>query len=55
MLDEITVFDLRYYNFSVPGYIEENGIDEVLFIYNVDNFTEDNNLNKISVYLKNKQ
>ena len=53
--DEITVFDLRYYNFSVPGYIEENGIDEVLFIYNVDNFTEDNNLNKISVYLKNKQ
>ena len=53
--DEITVFDLRYYNFSVPSYIEEHGIDEVLFIYNIDNFIEDNNLSKISVYLKNMQ
>ncbi len=53
--EEITVFDLRYYNFSVPSYIEEHGIEEVLFIYNIDNFIEDNNLSKISVYLKNKQ
>ncbi len=53
--DEITVFDLRYYNFNVPSYIKENEIDEVLFIYNIDNFIEDNNLNKISVYLKNMQ
>lgn len=52
---EITVFDLRYYNFSIPAYLEENEIEEVLFIYNIDNFLEDNNLNKINVYLKNRQ
>ena len=51
---EIVVFDLRYYNFSIPSYLEENNIKDVLFIYNTDNFTEDNNLNKISAYLKNK-
>lgn len=49
---EITVFDLRYYNLSIPKYLEENNIKDVLFIYNVDNFINDNNLNKISAYLK---
>lgn len=48
---EIVVFDLRYYNLSVPKYLKENNISDVLFIYNTDNFLTDNNLNKISAYL----
>lgn len=51
---EIAVFDLRYYNLSIPKYLKENNIRDVLFIYNVDNFISDNNLNKISAYLKSK-
>ena len=50
--EEIVVFDLRYYNLNVPGYLKENGINNVLFIYNTDNFITDNNLNKITAYLQ---
>ncbi len=49
---ETVVFDLRYYNLSIPKYLKENGISDVLFIYNTDNFLTDNNLNKISAYLE---
>jgi len=48
------LFDLRYYNLSIPKYLKENGISDVLFIYNTDNFLTDNNLNKISAYLQDK-
>ncbi len=51
---EIVVFDLRYYNLNIPSYLRENNIKDVLFIYNVDNFIEDNNLRKISAYLQSK-
>lgn len=51
---EIVVFDLRYYNLSIPKYLKENGISDVLFVYNTDNFLTDNNLNKISAYLQGK-
>ena len=51
---EIVVFDLRYYNLSIPKYLKENGISDVLFIYNTDNFLTDYNLNKISAYLQDK-
>ena len=50
--EEIVVFDLRYYNLNVPKYLIDKGIDNVLFIYNTDNFISDNNLKKITAYLQ---
>lgn len=50
--EEIAVFDLRYYNLSIPSYLSENSINDVLFIYNTANFLTDNNLVKISAYLQ---
>lgn len=42
--DEIHVIDLRYFKLNVQDYMEENGVDEVLFLYNLPNFAEDRNL-----------
>ena len=36
--------DLRYYKESVLEYIADNGIDRVLILYSVDNFSSDNSL-----------
>ncbi|MBW8351234.1 hypothetical protein K0H71_17575 [Bacillus sp. IITD106] len=41
---EIYVIDLRYYHKDVDDFIRENGIKEVLFLYNVVNFSTDSNL-----------
>lgn len=41
---EIHLMDLRYYKESVLEYIEEKGIDRVLILYSVDNFSSDNSL-----------
>lgn len=41
---EIHVIDLRYYRTSVYDYLEENELEEVLFLYNIANFTTDTNL-----------
>lgn len=38
---EIHFIDLRYYKKSMSEYIKENGIDEVLFLYNVSNLATD--------------
>ncbi|WBW98214.1 DHHW family protein [Oceanirhabdus sp. W0125-5] len=39
--EEIHVIDPRYYKVNLKEYVNENNINEVLFLYNVSNFTED--------------
>ena len=38
---ETHLIDLRFYKDSVTDYIEENGITQVLVLYNIPNFTQD--------------
>lgn len=45
---EVHFLDPRYTAFDYEQYAKENGITDVLFLYNVSNFVEDNNLRKIS-------
>ena len=42
--EEVHLFDLRYNKTSIPQYVAENGIDQVLVLYSAANFTTDNNL-----------
>lgn len=42
--EEIHMIDLRYFRESVPAYLKENEIEDVLFLYNIVNFAEDRNL-----------
>ena len=44
---EVHFLDPRYTNFDYADYAKENGITDVLFLYNVSNFTADTNLRKI--------
>ena len=44
---EVHFLDPRYTNFDYSEYVKENEITDVLFLYNVSNFTTDTNLNKI--------
>jgi hypothetical protein len=46
--EEIVAIDLRYYHLSAKKVIEEKGITDCLFLYNVENFSIDENL----VFLK---
>ena len=39
--EEIHLIDPRYYRTSISNYVEENGITEVLFLYNVSNLAND--------------
>ena len=41
---EIHLIDLRYYKQSVSGYIQDNGIDQVLILYSVPNFVTETNM-----------
>ena len=45
---EVHFLDPRYTAFDYEQYAKENGITDVLFLYNVSNFVEDNNLRKIN-------
>lgn len=42
--EEIHVIDLRYYPLSVSDYMEENNLEQCLILYNIVNFTKDENL-----------
>lgn len=42
--EEIHVLDLRYYHSDVLLYMNDQNISEVLFLYNVANFTKDTNV-----------
>lgn len=46
---EVHFLDPRYTAFDYEQYAKENGITDVLFLYNVLNFVEDNNLRKINI------
>ncbi len=51
LIDEysnISVIDLRYYNESLNDYIKEHKFDQILIIYGIRTFTEDNNLYKLN-------
>ena len=41
---EIHLIDLRYYKQSIPAYVAAEGIDAVVLLYGVSNFTADTNL-----------
>lgn len=42
--EEIHVIDLRYYKLNIYDYIENNHINEAMFLYNVSTFSTDTNL-----------
>jgi hypothetical protein len=42
--EETHVLDLRYYHKSIYEYLKDNEIHEVLFLYNLANFSKDTNL-----------
>lgn len=45
---ELHVIDLRYYNGSIENYIVENGIKDVLFLFNTTSITDDTSLLKLN-------
>jgi hypothetical protein len=44
---EIHMIDVRYYNGNIGDYMEQNGIGEVLFLFNTSTFVEERNLLKL--------
>ena len=47
VLQSITVVDPRYYYDDLDKLIEEQGIQEILFLYNANTFFSDDSLNEI--------
>ena len=47
-VSEIHVIDLRYYNGSIAEYLSENGIKDVLFLFNTATLVEDESLLKLN-------
>jgi hypothetical protein len=45
---EVHLFDLRYNNMPLKQYVADNGIDQVLVLYSVSNFSTDINLFKLA-------
>ena len=46
-VQDIHVIDIRYYNGSISDYMEENGIQEVLMLFNTTTFITERNLLKL--------
>ena len=47
--EETHLIDLRFYKGSITDYVEEKGITEVLVLYNIPNFTQDDNLRRFLI------
>ncbi|MFJ5790021.1 DHHW family protein [Lysinibacillus sp. NPDC093197] len=47
-IPEIHVIDLRYYNGNITQYMNENGIEDVLLLFNTTTFVEDTAISKIN-------
>lgn len=47
--EELHVIDLRFYKSNIFNYLKENNINDVLFYYNIKNFSEDRNLTFIDI------
>ncbi|MFC5649826.1 hypothetical protein ACFPYJ_11970 [Paenibacillus solisilvae] len=45
---EIDVIDIRYYNGSISSYMAENGITNVLFLFNTATFIDNSAIMKLS-------
>lgn len=45
--ENICVIDLRYFKNDINNYINSNNINEILFLYNIDSFSEDSNLKSL--------
>lgn len=45
--EKITMIDLRYYNGSIEEYVEQNGVTDVLTLYNIAGFLSDRYANKL--------
>jgi len=46
-IPEIYVIDIRYYNGSISDYMSDNGIKDVLYIFNTSTFVEETSLLKL--------
>lgn len=51
--ETIHMIDLRYYNDDIIGYLTENRIENVLFMYSAQTFMTDTSISKITSYAKN--
>lgn len=47
-IPEIHVIDIRYYNGSVSDYMADNGIEDVLYVFNTSTFVEETSLLKLN-------
>jgi len=47
-VSEIHVIDLRYYNGSIGGYMQENGITDVLMLFNTATFVDNGEILKLN-------
>lgn len=45
--EETQMIDLRYFNMLVSDYIDKEGFDDVLFLYNIPNFIKDRNMSNL--------
>lgn len=45
--ERVLMVDLRYFNMPIEAYVEENGVTDVLVLYNLANLATDKNLGKI--------
>jgi hypothetical protein len=50
--EKIYVMDLRYYNLDPFAYLQEHEIDDILLIYNAQNFATDVNIAKLGIYIE---
>ena len=46
--DQVTMIDLRYYRKSVINILQQKKDAEILFLYEMSNFAEDNNMWKLT-------
>ena len=46
--DQVTMIDLRYYRKSVINILQQKKDAEILFLYEMSNFAEDNNIWKLT-------
>ncbi|MNZ83506.1 hypothetical protein D3C78_1022370 [compost metagenome] len=47
-VQDIHVIDIRYYNGSIHDYMEQNGIEDVLLLFNTSTFITERNLLKLN-------
>ena len=47
--DDVYMVDLRYFNESLSEFVEENGINEVLSLFNVSTFVEEKSIRKAGI------